>query len=53
MSQTMRKVVRAIKDSQGRPIWLPSAIVAICHDLDVRDQIADRLFTVEPFREAA
>jgi alpha-D-ribose 1-methylphosphonate 5-triphosphate synthase subunit PhnL len=30
-----------------------TAIIAICHDLDVRDQIADRLFAVQPHREAA
>jgi alpha-D-ribose 1-methylphosphonate 5-triphosphate synthase subunit PhnL len=42
-------VVRMIQDAKSRG----TAIVAICHDLDVRDQIADRLFAVEPFREAA
>ena len=30
-----------------------TAIVAICHDTDVRDAIADRLFTVTPFQDAA
>jgi alpha-D-ribose 1-methylphosphonate 5-triphosphate synthase subunit PhnL len=29
------------------------AIVAICHDADVRDAIADRLFTMTPYQEAA
>ena len=29
------------------------AIVAICHDADVRDAIADRLFPLSPAREAA
>ncbi len=42
-------VVRMIQDAKARGI----AIVAICHDLDVRDRIADRLFPVEPLREAA
>ena len=42
-------VVRMIQDAKLRG----TAIIAICHDLDVRDQIADRLFAVEPFREAA
>jgi alpha-D-ribose 1-methylphosphonate 5-triphosphate synthase subunit PhnL len=30
-----------------------SAIVAICHDSDVRDAIADRLFPIAPHRDAA
>ena len=30
-----------------------TAIVAICHDTDVRDAIADRLFTMTPCQEAA
>jgi alpha-D-ribose 1-methylphosphonate 5-triphosphate synthase subunit PhnL len=42
-------VVRKIQDAKARG----TAIVAICHDLDVRDQIADRLFPVQPYREAA
>ena len=42
-------VVRMIQDAKARG----TAIVAICHDLDVRDQIADRLFPVQPYREAA
>jgi alpha-D-ribose 1-methylphosphonate 5-triphosphate synthase subunit PhnL len=42
-------VVRMIQDAKARG----TAIVAICHDLDVRDQIADRLFAVAPYREAA
>jgi alpha-D-ribose 1-methylphosphonate 5-triphosphate synthase subunit PhnL len=41
--------VRMIQQAKARG----TAIVAICHDLDVRDQIADRLFPVEPYREAA
>jgi alpha-D-ribose 1-methylphosphonate 5-triphosphate synthase subunit PhnL len=42
-------VVRMIQNAKARG----TAIVAICHDLDVRDQIADVLFPVEPYREAA
>jgi alpha-D-ribose 1-methylphosphonate 5-triphosphate synthase subunit PhnL len=42
-------VVRMIQDAKARG----TAIVAICHDLDVRDLIADRLFPVAPYREAA
>jgi alpha-D-ribose 1-methylphosphonate 5-triphosphate synthase subunit PhnL len=42
-------VVRMIQDAKSSG----TAIVAICHDLDVRDQIADRLFPVQPYREAA
>ena len=30
-----------------------TAIIAICHDADVRDAIADRLFTMTPYQEAA
>jgi alpha-D-ribose 1-methylphosphonate 5-triphosphate synthase subunit PhnL len=30
-----------------------TAIVAICHDADVRDAIADRLFTLTPLQDAA
>src|ERR1700723_1181079 len=42
-------VVRMIQNAKARG----TAIVAICHDLDVRDQIADLLFPVVPYREAA
>jgi len=42
-------VVRMIRDAKARG----AAIVAICHDTDVREQIADRLFPVAPYREAA
>jgi alpha-D-ribose 1-methylphosphonate 5-triphosphate synthase subunit PhnL len=42
-------VVRMIQDAKARG----TAIVAICHDLDVRDQIADRLFALTPYRVAA
>ncbi len=30
-----------------------TAIIAICHDVDVREAIADRLFTMTPFQDAA
>jgi alpha-D-ribose 1-methylphosphonate 5-triphosphate synthase subunit PhnL len=30
-----------------------TAIVAICHDADVRDAIADRLYTMTPYQDAA
>lgn len=30
-----------------------TAIVAICHDADVRDAIADRLFAMSPYQDAA
>ena len=30
-----------------------TAIVAICHDADVRDAIADRLFAMTPYQDAA
>jgi alpha-D-ribose 1-methylphosphonate 5-triphosphate synthase subunit PhnL len=30
-----------------------TAIVAICHDADVRDIIADRLFAMSPYQYAA
>jgi alpha-D-ribose 1-methylphosphonate 5-triphosphate synthase subunit PhnL len=30
-----------------------TAIIAICHDEDVRDAIADRLFTMTPYQDAA
>jgi len=39
-------MVRAVK-ARG------TAIVAICHDADVRDAIADRLFEMAPYQEAA
>ncbi len=42
-------VVRMILAAKARG----TAIVAICHDLDVRDQIADRLLPLTPYREAA
>ena len=30
-----------------------TAVIAICHDPDVRDQIADRLFTLSPLQDVA
>jgi alpha-D-ribose 1-methylphosphonate 5-triphosphate synthase subunit PhnL len=42
-------VVDMIRDAKARG----TAIVAICHDAEVRDAIADRLFPVTPTREAA
>jgi alpha-D-ribose 1-methylphosphonate 5-triphosphate synthase subunit PhnL len=30
-----------------------TAITAICHDADVRDRIADRLFALDPLQDAA
>jgi alpha-D-ribose 1-methylphosphonate 5-triphosphate synthase subunit PhnL len=42
-------VIRMIRDAKARG----AAIVAICHDADVRDAIADRLFVMTPYRDAA
>jgi len=42
-------VIRMVRDAKARG----TAIVAICHDPDVRDAIADRLFVMEPDRDAA
>ena len=42
-------VVGMVRDAKALGI----AIVAICHDADVRDAIADRLFTMIPCQEAA
>ena len=42
-------VVGMIQQAKARGI----AIVAICHDSDVRDAIADRLFPLTPMQEAA
>ena len=43
------EVVRMIQAAKARG----TAIVAICHDLDVRDRIADRLLPLNPMQEAA
>jgi alpha-D-ribose 1-methylphosphonate 5-triphosphate synthase subunit PhnL len=42
-------VLHMVWDAKARG----TAIVAICHDSDVRDAIADRLFVMEPCRDAA
>lgn len=44
-----RVVVEMVREAKARG----SAIVAICHDADVRDAIADRLFAMTPYQEAA
>src|SRR6185437_14530800 len=40
-------VVGMVREAKARG----TAIVAICHDADVRDAIADRLFTVRPYQD--
>lgn len=42
-------VIRMVQDAKARG----TAIVAICHDAAVRDAIADRLFTMTPYQDAA
>jgi alpha-D-ribose 1-methylphosphonate 5-triphosphate synthase subunit PhnL len=42
-------VIRMVRDALARG----TAIVAICHDPDVRDAIADRLFVMTPCQDAA
>jgi alpha-D-ribose 1-methylphosphonate 5-triphosphate synthase subunit PhnL len=42
-------VIRMVKDANARG----TAIVAICHDTDVRSAIADRLFAMSPYQDAA
>jgi alpha-D-ribose 1-methylphosphonate 5-triphosphate synthase subunit PhnL len=42
-------VIQMVQDAKSKG----TAIVAICHDADVRDVIADRLFTMTPYQEAA
>jgi alpha-D-ribose 1-methylphosphonate 5-triphosphate synthase subunit PhnL len=42
-------VMRMVQDAKAGG----TAIVAICHDADVRDIIADRLFTMSPYQDAA
>jgi alpha-D-ribose 1-methylphosphonate 5-triphosphate synthase subunit PhnL len=42
-------VTRMVRDAKANG----TAIVAICHDADVRDVIADRLFTMLPYQDAA
>jgi alpha-D-ribose 1-methylphosphonate 5-triphosphate synthase subunit PhnL len=42
-------VIGMVRDAKARG----TAIVAICHDADVRDAIADRLFAMSPYQDAA
>jgi alpha-D-ribose 1-methylphosphonate 5-triphosphate synthase subunit PhnL len=42
-------VVSMVREAKARS----TAIVAICHDADVRDAIADRLFAMSPYQDAA
>ncbi|MDR3533454.1 MAG: phosphonate C-P lyase system protein PhnL [Rhodopila sp.] len=42
-------VIRMVQEAKANG----TAIVAICHDADVRDAIADRLFTMTPYQDAA
>jgi len=42
-------VVTMIQEAKARG----TAIIAICHDADVRDAIADRLFPLAPMQDAA
>ena len=42
-------VIRMVRDAKKSG----TAIVAICHDVDVRDAITDRLFTMTPYQDAA
>ncbi len=48
-AQNRAIVVQMIRDAKARG----TAIVAICHDAEVRDAIADRLFPLSPMQEAA
>jgi alpha-D-ribose 1-methylphosphonate 5-triphosphate synthase subunit PhnL len=42
-------VIDMVKDAKAHG----TAIVAICHDTDVRDAIADRLYAMTPYQDAA
>jgi alpha-D-ribose 1-methylphosphonate 5-triphosphate synthase subunit PhnL len=42
-------VVEMVREAKAKG----TAIVAICHDTDVRDAIADRLFALTPYQDAA
>src|SRR4051812_44367404 len=42
-------VIRMVRDALARG----TAVVAICHDPDIRDAIADRLFVMTPCQDAA
>jgi alpha-D-ribose 1-methylphosphonate 5-triphosphate synthase subunit PhnL len=48
-SENRSIVIGMVQDAKHRG----TAIVAICHDSDVRDVIADRLFTMSPYQDAA
>jgi alpha-D-ribose 1-methylphosphonate 5-triphosphate synthase subunit PhnL len=48
-SENRAVVIRMVQDAKANG----TAIVAICHDADVRDVIADRLFTLTPCQDAA
>jgi alpha-D-ribose 1-methylphosphonate 5-triphosphate synthase subunit PhnL len=48
-AQNRAVVIGMIRDAKAAG----TAIVAICHDTDVRDAIADRLFTMTPYQDAA
>jgi alpha-D-ribose 1-methylphosphonate 5-triphosphate synthase subunit PhnL len=42
-------VIRMVQEAKASG----TAVVAICHDADVRDAIADRLYTMTPYQDAA
>ena len=48
-AENRKVVVDMIRETKSRG----TAIVAICHDADVRDAIADRLFPLAPLQDAA
>jgi alpha-D-ribose 1-methylphosphonate 5-triphosphate synthase subunit PhnL len=48
-AENRQVVVAMVNDAKARG----TAIVAICHDADVRDAIADRLFPLSPLQDAA
>lgn len=41
-------VIRMVRDAKARG----TAIVAICHEIDFREAVADRLFTLTPYQNA-
>jgi alpha-D-ribose 1-methylphosphonate 5-triphosphate synthase subunit PhnL len=48
-AENRQVVIRMIQDAKARG----TAVIAICHDADVRDAIADRLFPLLPLQDAA
>jgi alpha-D-ribose 1-methylphosphonate 5-triphosphate synthase subunit PhnL len=48
-SENRAVVIDMVKDAKANG----TAIVAICHDADVRDAIADRLYAMTPYQDAA